>query len=134
MFSSLDSQLIPGDTNNGHNVFVRDLKTGALRRIDMTNPAAWATYPSLSADNRHVAFIASDPDDPGQDAQVYVHDLRTGRTVLASPDVQGGKSQYSPSFPVLDRHGRTVAFSSYAYDLVPGDSFDSQHVYVRYLR
>ncbi|MFF8396728.1 hypothetical protein [Streptomyces sp. NPDC016172] len=32
------------------------------------------------------------------------------------------------------RDGRTVAFSSSSPDLVPGDAYDTSHVFVRHLR
>lgn len=134
VFNSLDSQLTPDDTNGSHNVFVRDLRTGELRRIDAADPAATTAHPSLSADNRYVAFVASDPDDPNHTMHAYVRDLRTGRTVLANPDTQGGPSDSSVSFPAIDGHGRTVAFASWATDLVPGDTYDTTQLYVRHLR
>ncbi|MFJ5732817.1 TolB family protein [Streptomyces paradoxus] len=134
VFSSLDSRLTPGDTNQGHNVFVRDLKTGELRRIDAADPAAFTAYPRLSADNRHLAFTSADPGDTNRTTRAYVRDLRTGTTVLASPDARGGANDQSVSAPVIDRHGRTIAFGSASPDLVPGDTYDTSHVYVRHLR
>ncbi|MFD6173670.1 TolB family protein [Streptomyces coeruleorubidus] len=134
VFNSLDSQLTPGDTNKGHNVFVRDLKTSGLRRIDVADPAAFTAHPRLGADSRHLAFLSSDSGDTDRTTRAYVRDLRTGRTVLASPDAEGGPNDQSVSAPVLDRHGRTVAFSSSSPDLVPGDTYDTSHVYVRHMR
>ncbi|MFD5480568.1 TolB family protein [Streptomyces hawaiiensis] len=134
VFSSLDSQLTSDDTNQGHNVFVRDLNTGGLRRIDAADPAAFTAHPRLSADSRYLAFVSADPGDTNHTTRAYVRDLRTGRTVLASPDAQGGPNGQSVSAPVIDRGGRTVAFSSSSADLVPGDTYDTSHVYVRRLR
>ncbi|MFJ4536383.1 TolB family protein [Streptomyces tibetensis] len=134
VFSSLDSRLTPGDTNQGHNVFVRDLKTGELRRIDATDPAAFTAYPQLSADNRHLAFTSADPGDTNRTTRAHVRDLRTGRTTLASPDTQGGPNDQSVSAPVIDRDGRTLAFGSSSPDLVPGDTYDTSHIFVRHLR
>ncbi|MFI8830745.1 TolB family protein [Streptomyces afghaniensis] len=134
LFNSLDSRLTPGDTNKGHNVFVRDLKTGELRRIDAADPAAFTANPQLSADNRYLAYVSADPGDTHHTTRAYVRDLRTGRTVLASPDAQGGPNDQGVSAPVIDRHGRQVAFSSSAPDLVPGDTYDTSHVYVRHLK
>ncbi|MEU6472214.1 hypothetical protein ABZ927_02605 [Streptomyces massasporeus] len=131
VFNSLDTQLTPGDTNQGHNVFIRDLKTGELRRIDAADPAAFTAYPRLSADNRHLAFVSADT---ASTHRAYVRDLRTGRTVLASPDAHGGPNDQSVSAPVIDRGGRTVAFGSASPDLVPGDTYDTAHVYVRHLK
>lgn len=134
VFNSLDSRLTPGDTNQGHNVFVRDLKTGELHRIDAADPAAFTAFPRLSADNRHLAFASADPGDTNRTTLAYVRDLRTGRTALASPDAQGGPNDQSVSAPVIDRHGRTVAFGSASPDLVPGDTYDTSHVYIRHLK
>ncbi|CAM5746460.1 putative Flocculation protein FLO11 [Streptomyces afghaniensis 772] len=134
LFNSLDSRLTPGDTNKGHNVFVRDLRTGELRRIDAADPAAFTANPQLSADNRYLAFVSADPGDTHHTTRAYVRDLRTGRTVLASPDAQGGPNDQGVSAPVIDRHGRRLAFSSSAPDLVPGDTYDTSHVYVRHLK
>ncbi|MFF7890482.1 TolB family protein [Streptomyces sp. NPDC007907] len=134
VFNSLDSRLTPGDTNRGHNVFVRDLKTGGLRRIDAADPAAFTAQPRLSADNRYLAFVSVDPGDTDYTLRAYVRDLRTGRTVLASADTGGGPNDHSVSAPVIDRTGRTVAFSSSSPDLVPGDTYDTAHVYIRHLK
>lgn len=134
VFTSLDAQLTPGDTNKGHSVFVRDLRTDELRRIDAAGPAAFTAFGQLSADNRYLAFVSADPGDTDRTDRAYVRDLRTGRTVLASADVQGGPNDRSASAPVLDRHGRTVAFASSSPDLVPGDAYDTSHVYVRHTR
>ncbi|MFD9933946.1 hypothetical protein ACFWZ6_12505 [Streptomyces massasporeus] len=134
VFNSLDTQLTPGDTNQGHNVFIRDLKTGELRRIDAADPAAFTAYPRLSADNRYLAFVSADTGDTASTHRAYVRDLRTGRTVLASPDARGGPNDQSVSAPVIGRGGRTVAFGSASPDLVPGDTYDTAHVYVRHLK
>ncbi|GAA2525363.1 PD40 domain-containing protein [Streptomyces levis] len=133
VFDSLDTQLTPGDTNQGHNVFVRELRTGELRRID-AGPAAFTAFGQLSADNRYLAFVSADPGDTGHTHRAYVRDLRTGRTTLVSADARGGPNDQSVSPPVLDRHGRTVAFASASPDLVPGDTYDTSHVYVRHLK
>ncbi|MFE0476926.1 hypothetical protein ACFW2V_35575 [Streptomyces sp. NPDC058947] len=133
VFDSLDTQLTPGDTNQGHNVFIRELRTGELRRID-AGPAAFTAFGQLSADNRYLAFVSADPGDTGRTHRAYVRDLRTGRTTLASADARGGPNDQSVSPPVLDRHGRTVAFASASPDLVPGDTYDTSHVYVRHMK
>jgi Tol biopolymer transport system component len=127
-------QLTPGDTDKGRNAFVRDLKTGELRRVDAADPAAFTASPQLSADSRYLAFVSADPGDPDRTTRAYVGDLRTARTVLAGPDAEGGPNDQSVSAPVIDRHSRQVAFSSSSPDLVPGDTYDTSHVHVRHMR
>ncbi|MGF0169964.1 hypothetical protein ACQF36_05390 [Streptomyces sp. Marseille-Q5077] len=110
---------------------VRDLRTGDLRRIDAADPAAYTGSARLSADGRYLAFGSAAPNTA---RQVYVRDLRTGRTELVSAAAQGGPSADYAEYPVIDRHGRTVAFGSRGADLVPDDTADTTHVYVRHLR
>jgi hypothetical protein len=83
---------------------------------------------------RHLSFASADPGDTNRTTRAYVRDLRTGRTTLVSPDAQGGPNDQSVSAPVIDRDGRTVAFGSSSPDLVPGDTYDTSHIYVRHLR
>lgn len=134
LFRSLDSKLTPGDTNNGQNAFIRDLETGELRRIDAADPSESTGSAVLSADNRRLAFVSSSPSTGDYTDHVYVRDLRTGRTELVSVDSEGGLNDDTAVSPVIDAHGRRVAFSSYSADLVPGDTYDHQHAYVRRLR
>ncbi|WAU84700.1 hypothetical protein O1Q96_36440 [Streptomyces sp. Qhu-G9] len=134
LFRSLDSQLTPGDTNGTQNAFIRDLKTGDLRRIDAADPAEATGSAALSADNRRLTFVASAPAAGDHTNRVYVRDLRTGATELVSADTEGGPNDDEAHSPVIDAHGRRVAFSSSSADLVPADSYDHQHAYVRHLR
>ena len=90
--------------------------------------------PSLSADGSHLAFTSADPGDTNRTTRAYVRDLCTGTTVLAGPDARGGANDQSVSAPVIDRHGRTIAFGSASPDLVPGDTYDTSHVSVRHMR
>ncbi|MER7478241.1 hypothetical protein ABTX60_11365 [Streptomyces sp. NPDC126510] len=78
--------------------------------------------------------VHGDPGDADRTTRAYVRDLRTGRATLASPDAQGGPNDQSVSAPVIDRDGRTLAFGSSSPDLVPGDTYDTSHSYVRHLR
>jgi Tol biopolymer transport system component len=80
--------------------------------------------PSLSADGRYVAFYSFAPDlAPGGGdpydlyADVFVHDRVTGQTTCITT---GGDSHSGD--PMLSADGRFVAFSSYATNLVPGDT------------
>jgi Tol biopolymer transport system component len=119
-----------------------------------TNGCAWITrasvdmfggdsnapglVPSLSADGRYVAFNsqASDlvPGDGNGSGDVFVRDLRTGTTVRASVDIDGGDSNGNSGAPSISADGRYVAFDSEASDLVPGDGNSFKDVFVRDLR
>jgi hypothetical protein len=117
-FSSLASNLVPGDTNDAWDVFVKDTQTGAIARASTTSSGAEASgseyYPTgISADGRYVAFAtdASDliPNDTNGDWDVFVKDMQTGSIVLASADAAGVQAAGHSNIPTLSADGRYVA-------------------------
>lgn len=137
-FTSLASDLVPGDTNGVLDVFVKDLLTGATMLVstdvsgDQGNFAS--TAPSISADGRYVAFysLASDlvPDDTNGVSDVFVKDLLTGVITRVSTDASGDPGNFDSFDPSISGDGRYVAFDSFSTDLVPGDTNNSRDVFV----
>ena len=108
-------------------VIVLDRSTGARQRI------APGIQPELSADGRFVAFTEPASDvvaGPGPQ-DVMVHDRATGVTEVASVTSAGAPADESSDAPVVSADGRSVAFESHAANLVPGDTNDTQDVFVR---
>lgn len=117
-FASNASNLVPGDTNQKKDIFLRDRATGLTARVNVTQNGQQPThydcnYPSLSSDGRMVAFAAGDQLDPADQnvvADIYVRDVVLGTTTLASVGTNGLamgalESSISPD-------GRYVAFQS----------------------
>jgi Tol biopolymer transport system component len=86
--------LVPGDTNNSYDVFVRDRAAGTLERVSVDSAGVqgndWSFAPSISADGRYVAFdsIASNlvADDGNFDFDISSATARcTPRSGSASP-------------------------------------------------
>jgi WD40 repeat protein len=117
-------------------VVVRDMATGAVNLVSREDgpggaPLAGASDdPSISADGTDVAFRQTRPD--GLEL-VWVRDLTTGRTVLASrADGASGDTANGDSFnPSIDANGGRVAFESVATNLSPADTKTDNDVYVR---
>jgi WD40 repeat protein len=138
-FVSAASNLVPGDVNAAMDVFVFDTLTSTTA-IASTGPLGQggngdALNATLSGDGRLVAFTSEatnlTSDNAGIGNQVFLHDLRTRQTQLASlggPGLGGNNSSFDPS---LSRDGRYVTFSSRATDLVAGDSNGREDVFVR---
>src|SRR5262249_57508448 len=91
------------------------------------NSNSWG--PSISADGSLVAFASSATDlaatpDGNARPDVFVRNMTTGRTVLASVNAAGtaagGPFGTSSTAPTLRPSGRYFAFLSEATDLVPG--------------
>ncbi|GGY07144.1 TolB family protein [Streptomyces hiroshimensis] len=121
-FASQASNLVPGDTNDAGDVFVRDLRTGIVVRAGVgddgrqARSGSWS--PALSADGRYVAFSSFDPalapgERPSTGTHVYVRDLRTGRTEAVSVGLDGTPQLYAHP-AALSADGRYAAFTAYA--------------------
>jgi Tol biopolymer transport system component len=142
VFHSYASNLVPGDTNNRDDLFVRDRWRNTVTRIDVgpngeqlaggTSPDVW---PSLSADSRYIAYESGADGLVSGDYNgvwdIFVRDQVVGRTSLASVAGDGSQGDDHSRRPSLSADGRHVAFTSYAGNFVPGTSPHSSNVYVR---
>lgn len=127
-FWSEASNLVPGDSNNIGDIFVRDRFAGTTKRVNVgpgnLQATAESNYPAISGDGRIVAFMSTAlelANDLNGQAQVFVHDQNTGTTELISRTPQNGPALGTSREPALSSDGRFVAFESNARDLVPGD-------------
>ena len=141
-FQSNASNLVSGDSNGNWDVFVKDLQTGniVLASSDsIGNPGNNGSLnPALSADGRYVAFdsVASNlvAGDSNGTSDVFVKDLQSGATTLASTDSLGSQGNGGAYRPTLSSDGRHVAFYSDASNLVPGDTNGFADVFVKDLQ
>jgi len=144
-FQSNASDLVPGDTNNFTDVFVRDRINATTTRVSVASNGAQANntgmFPAISGDGRYVAFSSGATNlDPGATSgfgEVYVRDLTTGNTSRVSRTPTGGEPDSSSGGDAvsISRDGRYVAFTSSATNLVPGGTpgqsdFSPRRVYV----
>lgn len=123
------------------NVFVKDRQLGTVRMANVNSAGAPANpimppfcagwycdgpkHAMISGNGRFVLFdsIATNlsPFDLGWFPDMYVHDLATGVTELASATHQGTSSMLGMArFPSISDDGRYVTFQSDGDDLVPG--------------
>ena len=137
VFTSIASNLVPGDTNGLNDVFIRDLVEGTTRRVSVSNGGAQAnedsSLPSISG--RHVAFQSDASNlvagDTNGIRDVFVRDLINGTTIRVSVSNTGAQSNQSSDDPAIG--GNTVAFTSRATNLVPGDTNSASDVFVHLL-
>lgn len=139
VFTSSATNLVPFDTNMEPDVFVHDRETGETTRASVTSggaQASGASYePAVSSDGRYVVFTSSatnlDPADADPAFDVYLHDRQTGATELISFDADGTYGVGYTSAPAVSADGRTVAFTTFAADVVAHDNNDVEDVFVR---
>jgi len=129
-FQSYGSNLASGDTNGTYDIFVHDCQTGQTTWASVSSLGVGADSNcfglALSLDGRCVSFCsAADnlvPGDTNGSADVFVRDLQTGQTSRVSVDSGGAQADGQSLASALSADGRFVAFSSYASNLVPGDT------------
>ena len=143
-FSSSATDLVATHITGGTNVFVRDLQTGittlaSVNRNGTDGANSSSELPSLSADGRFVAFLSSASDleanDTNGQQDVFVRDLQTRTTVLASANGAGTNSGNGRTgTPLLSADGRHVVFASLANDLVVNDANGTWDIFMRDLQ
>src|SRR4028119_2197113 len=119
-FASDASNIVPGDTNNRSDIFVRDRLTNTTTRVSVDSAGNQGTdnsyVPSISADGRFVAFFsyASNivPGDTNNRSDIFVRDTLTNTTTRVSLDSAGNQGNRDSSFPSISADGRFVAFAS----------------------
>ena len=114
-------------------VFVSDLKTGRTKAMPMPRVRAGVSLsgynPVISADGRHVAYQAQRR---GGQSAVYVTDLRSGRSTLASRGARSAPGADDGVYdPAISGDGRFVAFTTAASNLGGGDLRGRTQVFVR---
>jgi len=138
LFESRADDLLPGDTNNASDVFLRDLSNGVTVLVSARTNGGWANGASSSAvmtpDGRYVAFssAASDlvADDTNGILDIFVRDMSTGTTVLASPGAAAVGTGSGSDAPEITPDGRFIAFLSSATNLV-GQATSTREAYLR---
>ncbi|MEV0388938.1 S8 family serine peptidase [Nonomuraea sp. NPDC050643] len=133
VFVSDAADLVPGDTNERTDVFLRDRRTGTTERVSIGQDGSQADGHSreatISADGRYVAFQSDAaglvPGDGNGVIDVFVRDRETG-TVKR---VTGPYPETESSAPVISADGTAVAFGNgvglgelYVHDLATGRS------------
>lgn len=128
VFTSFASNLVPGDTNQCQDVFVRDLETGGTECVSRSTGGAFGHGDSESAvvngDGRYVVFTSFagnlGPADRNTYADVYLWDRSAKTMELVSANTNGVAGNGASGGGFISDDGRWVTFYSYATDLVSG--------------
>lgn len=139
VFGSHATNLVPGDTNGWDDVFVHDRLTGQTERVSVASDGSQADGASLSAqisaDGRWVVFESwadnLHPGDVNGEGDAFVHDRQTGSTSAVSLTPAGRTASGSSLPAAISDDGRFVAFSSWAPDLVAGDTNGVSDAFLR---
>lgn len=130
----------PGsDTNSTSDVFRRDLLTGDTTRVSVSTAGVGANAQTYSGgicgDGSRIVMnsLASNLvlGDANGRMDIFVRDLDTGETTIASQSTSGTYGDDSSSSHGISDNGRYVVFESHANNLVTPLAWDDYHVYRR---
>jgi Tol biopolymer transport system component len=137
-FASDAEDLAPNDGNGVRDVFVRDLLAATNLLVSANLEARSGNGPSfapvVSGNGRYVAFssVANDlvSGDNNSVQDVFVRDLQSAQTVLASRAWNGASANSNSSPVSVSDDGRYVLFRSFASNLAQG-YFIGEHLFLR---
>jgi Tol biopolymer transport system component len=139
VFYSAARNLVANDANGRVDVFLRDMNSNVVELISVNRTGSASanddSYPDgISDDGRYVAFDSYATDlhaaDTTDISDFYVHDRLLGTNILCSAASGGsGAGNNDSYFGQISANGSAVVFSSYASNLVPGDTNGERDVF-----
>lgn len=112
IYTSLNDNIIPSDTNTYADVFVYDRDLDRTSRVSVNDDGSQrplpAMYTSINESGRYVAFAAYD--DLSGLGQMYVRDLEKGRTALLT-GTQTPNTNPDTILPQISADGQYVAYT-----------------------
>lgn len=134
-FITAGPELVPGDTNNETDIFLKDRITGQIERVSDApdgsqhngspgGPSFTVESGSVSNDGRLISFNSTAtnlvPDDNNGWSDVFVHDRLTDQKTRISEDASGVGGNHFVNESKISGNGRFVVYSSEATNIVPG--------------
>jgi Ca2+-binding RTX toxin-like protein len=137
-FKSYASNLVVGDTNNTDDIFVYDRQTNTTQRVSVGTEGIQANsgsiFPSISGDGRYVAFMSYASNlvvgDTNNTDDIFVYDRQTNTTQRVSVGAEGIEANLYSFRPSISGDGRYVAFESAANNLVAGNTYNTNNIFV----
>ncbi|KKL09778.1 hypothetical protein LCGC14_2562450, partial [marine sediment metagenome] len=146
VFQSDATNLVPFDTNNVSDIFLKDRTTGTTSRISTSSTQAQSNAtsfrPAISYDGRFVVF-ASDAtnlvlNDTNSGRDIFLKNLTTGATTRVSTDSSGNQaiatgpiSNGLSDQPKVSGDGNYVVFGSDANNLVANDTNSLEDIFFK---
>lgn len=143
VFRSNANNLVPEDTDDLEDVYVRDLQENQTILVSRASTPVGpkgnggSFNASISADGSRVAFRSEatnlSPEDSDPVPDIYVRDLRSNETILVSraSGSTGAKGTGTSEFPVISGNGNRVAFRSESPNLSPDDTDTTEDIFLR---
>jgi len=138
VYQSEADNLVDGDTNGLHDVFLYDTVLGTTKRVSVssngTQGNSYSFSASISGDGRYVAYQSEADNlvdgDINRVSDVFVYDTVLGTTKRVSVSSNGTQANDQSYYPSISGDGRYVAYNSYADNLVGGDTNNVSDVFI----
>ena len=142
VFQSNATDLVssPAVTGSNSQIYVRDRYTNTTQLVSVNSAGtnggnSWSQAPTISSDGRYVAFNSPATNltntNPGGTIEVYVRDLVSQTTVLASSSSSGAAANSTSYDGSISGDGNFVVFRTAASNLVSGVTPSSEQVFVK---
>jgi hypothetical protein len=130
VFHSDARNLVPGDTNNASDIFLRDTKKGTTRLISVNSSGSQGnggSYHAHISNNGRFIVYASDASnlvdgDNNNARDIFLYDTKKGTTRIISNSSSGIQGNSTSDNPRISSRGRYVIYASDAGNLVEGDN------------
>ncbi|OUL26792.1 hypothetical protein BV378_12275 [Nostoc sp. RF31YmG] len=138
-FDSASTNLVNNDTNQLFDIFVRNLETNTIDRVNIASDGTQANGESkvsaISADGRYVVFASNASNlvanDSNNARDIFVRDRLANTTKRVNLANDSSQANGVSDLAAISANGRYVVFSSVASNLVAGDTNDMVDVFVR---
>ncbi|WP_156212963.1 TolB family protein [Lentzea aerocolonigenes] len=142
VFPSAATNLVPGDTNGSVDMFVKDVVSGAVERVNVSSSgeqtSSYTLMPAITPDGSRVLFVAWGdtlvPGDTEDTPDIFMKDRRSGAITRVNTRADGVVSDAQPYQPSVSADGRYVVFSSLASNLVRRDTNNVDDVFLKDMR
>ncbi|MDH5182567.1 MAG: hypothetical protein OEX12_01635 [Gammaproteobacteria bacterium] len=129
-FTSMSTNLTGSTIAKQRHIYLRDRQTGNTRIISKTASGVLANQttfsPALSDDGRYVVYYSKANNlaagTTGASLQILFFDGNSGNTTLLSRGISGSEGNDLSYSPSISADGRFVSFTSFANNLISGDS------------
>lgn len=137
-FYSNASNLVTGDTNGVSDIFIHDRVLDTTTRISITSEGLQSNghsiNPSISRDGRYIAFESTSSNFYSSDnngiSDVFVYDRGQNKVKIVSINSNLNVGNAPSQFPSISADGRHVSFTSFANNLVTGDTNNQPDIFV----
>ena len=138
VFQSEANNLVANDNNNSPDIFIRDLTSGNTELVSVssgeTQGNGMSTLPWISGDGNSVSFASFASNlvaaDTNNHQDIFVRNLQLGETKRVNISSGGIQANKNSRETYISQTGRYVVFSSFAENLVPGDTNTWSDIFV----